>query len=70
MTKEKKKSVIGKAVDLVILKRIFAYVKPYRKNFGLAVFTTIFLAFLSPVRPVLIQYTFTPSILIEPLLYS
>lgn len=58
MTKEKKKSVIGKAVDLVILKRIFAYVKPYKKNFGLAVFTTIFLAFLSPVRPILIQYTF------------
>lgn len=58
MAKEKKKSVIGKAVDVIILRRIFAYVKPYRKNFALAVFTTIFLAFLSPVRPVLIQYTF------------
>ncbi|CAN5327628.1 ABC transporter ATP-binding protein [soil metagenome] len=58
MSKEKKKSVIGKAVDFVILKRIFTYVKPYRRNFRLAVFTTIFLAFVSPVRPVVIQYTF------------
>ncbi len=58
MSKEKKKSVIGKALDLVILKRIFQYVKPYKKTFLFAVFTTITLAFLSPVRPVLIQYTF------------
>src|SRR3954469_22537836 len=58
MSKEKKKSVIGKAVDLVILKRIFQYVKPYRRIFLLAVTTTITLAFLSPLRPVLIQYTF------------
>lgn len=57
MTKEKKKSVAGKAVDLDILKRIFRYVKPYRKNFAFAVCTTVFLAFLSPVRPILIQYT-------------
>ena len=58
MSKEKKKSVIGKALDLVILKRIFSYVKPYRKNFALAVSTTILLALLSPLRPYLIQYTF------------
>lgn len=58
MSVEKKKTVIGKAVDVAILKRIFVYVKPYKKNFALAVATTIFLAFLSPVRPILIQYTF------------
>ncbi len=57
MSVEKKKTVIGKAVDVAILKRIFVYVKPYKKNFVLAVCTTIFLAFLSPVRPILIQYT-------------
>jgi len=55
---KKKNTLTGKAVDLHILKRIFAYVKPYRKNFGLGIFTTITLAFLSPVRPLLIQYTF------------
>jgi ATP-binding cassette subfamily B multidrug efflux pump len=58
MSKEKKKSVIGKAVDLVILKRIFQYVKPYKKTFFLAVSTTITLAFLSPLRPILIQILF------------
>ena len=58
MSKEKKKSVIGKAVDFVILKRIFQYVKPYKKTFFLAVSTTITLAFLSPVRPILIQILF------------
>lgn len=52
----KKKNISGKAVDVVILKRIFAYIKPYRANFALAVCTTITLAFLSPVRPILIQY--------------
>ena len=54
----KRKTIIGKAVDLLILKRIFTYVKPYRKNFALAFTTTIILAFLSPIRPILIQHTF------------
>jgi ATP-binding cassette subfamily B protein len=57
MAKEKRKSVIGKAVDINILKRIFIYVRPHRRNFGMAVTTTILLAFLSPLRPVLVQYT-------------
>jgi len=61
MTVAKKKTIVGRAVDVAILKRIFTYVKPYRKNFALAVCTTIFLAFLSPVRPILIQYTFPLS---------
>lgn len=55
---EKKKSVIGKAVDIQILKRIFKYVRPYRTNFGMAVFTTISLAGISIVRPLLVKFTF------------
>ncbi len=58
MAESKKKSVTGKTVDFIILKRIAAYIKPYRRNFTLAVCTTITLAFLSPIRPYLIQYTF------------
>ncbi len=58
MSKQKKKPVTGKTVDVIILKRIFAYIKPYRKNFILAVCTTITLAFLSPIRPYFVQYTF------------
>lgn len=55
---EKKKIITGKAVDRVIIKRIFSYVKPYWGNFIFAVFTTITLAFFAPVRPYLVQYTF------------
>lgn len=55
---KKKEKIIGKALDLAILKRIFSYVKPYRQNFGFAVFTTVTLALISPLRPYLIQYTF------------
>jgi ATP-binding cassette subfamily B multidrug efflux pump len=57
MSKQRKASVSGKAVDLVILKRIFTYVKPYRKNFYLAITTTITLACLTPLRPYLVKYT-------------
>ena len=62
----KKKTIVGRAVDVAILKRIFTYVKPYRKNFALAVCTTIFLAFLSPVRPILIQYTLDKFVFASP----
>ncbi len=58
MSERAKKNINGKTVDLVILKRIFAYVSPYRKSFALAVCTTITLAVLSPIRPYVIQYTF------------
>lgn len=52
------KKTTGKAVDWKIIKRIFSYVTPYKGNFAIAVFTTITLALLSPIRPYLIQYTF------------
>jgi len=58
MSEQTKKTITGKTVDLLILKRIFGYIKPYRKNFLLAISTTITLAFLSPIRPYLIQHTF------------
>jgi ATP-binding cassette, subfamily B, multidrug efflux pump len=57
MAEASKKKDGGKTFDLVILKRIFAYVVPYRKSFMLAVCITISLALLSPLRPYLIQYT-------------
>ena len=57
MSKQSKTSVSGKAVDFVILRRIFSYVKPYKRNFYFAVLTTITMAALSPLRPYLIKYT-------------
>ncbi|MFH1319458.1 MAG: ABC transporter ATP-binding protein [Bacteroidota bacterium] len=48
----------GKVFDIPLLKRVLVYALPYRRAFFLGLFLTIFLAFLSPVRPWLIQYAF------------
>ncbi len=50
-------SVSGKAFDFSLLKRVVSYVKPYKKWLWSSVALTIIMAFLSPVRPLLIQYT-------------
>ncbi len=50
-------SVTGKAYDFPILKRIFEFIKPYKTPFWFSVFLTIVVAFLSPLRPWLVQYT-------------
>ena len=52
-----KKAVTGKAFDVSILKRIYRFVIPYRKKFIFAAGLTILLAFVAPVRPLLVQYT-------------
>ncbi|MFD2162495.1 ABC transporter ATP-binding protein [Paradesertivirga mongoliensis] len=49
--------VAGKAYDINLLKRVFEYVKPYKKIFTWSVALTIILAILAPLRPLLIQYT-------------
>src|SRR6478672_5980183 len=50
-------SVSGKAVDFPILKRIYSFTLPYKRAFYLSVFLTLLLTFLSPLRPILVQYT-------------
>jgi ATP-binding cassette, subfamily B, multidrug efflux pump len=50
-------TVSGQAVDWNILKRIFSYTKPYRTAFYLSIFLTLFIALISPIRPILVQYT-------------
>ena len=52
-----KKTISGKAFDVSILKRIYAFVTPYKKQFRIAVALTLLIALISPVRPILIQYT-------------
>ncbi len=44
-------------LHLGLLSRIYAMTGPYRNKFWLAVLLTLLLAFLSPLRPVLVQYT-------------
>ena len=55
--------VSGKTFDAPLLRRVLKYVKPYLNIFyGTAIFA-ILIAFLSPARPLLIQYAFDNFIL-------
>jgi ATP-binding cassette subfamily B protein len=55
--------VSGKTFDAPLLKRVLKYIKPYLNIFyGTAIFA-ILIAFLSPARPLLIQYAFDNFIL-------
>ncbi len=47
----------AKIVDFQILKRLFAFIKPYKKRFIFLVFLIILSAVASPALPLLIQYT-------------
>lgn len=46
-----------KKFDIAVLRRVFRYAAPYRKKFYLSVVLAILLAFITPVRPLLIQWT-------------
>lgn len=46
-----------KVIRLSLLKRIFAFAKPYKKKFYISLFLAVFLAVLAPIRPLLIQFT-------------
>ena len=52
---EEKKS--GKIFDLPTLKRLFAFVKPYQKQFYAVIAIIMVSAILSPINPLLIRYT-------------
>lgn len=51
-------SVSGKTFDVPLLKRVLDYVKPYLTIFYGTSLCAILIAFLSPARPLLIQYAF------------
>jgi ATP-binding cassette subfamily B protein len=46
-----------KYFDFSVLKRVFAFVKPYRWRFIISIILAIVLSFFTPVRPFLIQLT-------------
>ncbi|NNC84613.1 MAG: ABC transporter ATP-binding protein, partial [Bacteroidia bacterium] len=48
-------SITGKALDWQLLKRVFQYIKPFKRVFYLTVFLTVVLAVLAPLRPWIIQ---------------
>ena len=55
--------VTGDAFNFSLLKRVMAYVKPYRAIFIWSVVLTILLAAIAPVRPLLVGYTLDRHIL-------
>lgn len=46
-----------KKFDIAVLRRVFGYAAPYKRKFYLSVALAILLAFITPVRPFLIQLT-------------
>lgn len=55
--------VTGDAFNFSLLKRVMAYVRPYRAIFIWSVLLTILLAAIAPVRPMLVGYTLDQHIL-------
>lgn len=52
-----KETVSGNIIDLKVLRRLFAFAKPYIGKFYMLVILTVLLALLTPARPYLIQIT-------------
>ena len=46
-----------KKFDIAVLRRVFRYASPYKKKFYLSITLAILLAVLTPVRPLLVQWT-------------
>lgn len=51
-----------KIFDISLLRRVFTFAAPYRKKFYLSLILSVVLAFMSPIRPLLIQLTINHGI--------
>lgn len=47
----------GNIIDLKVLRRLMKFVAPYKGRFYFLIFLTVMIGFLSPLRPLLIQWT-------------
>ncbi len=54
---EKEKVSSGNIIDFKVVKRIMQFVSPYKGRFYMVVVLTFLLGVLTPIRPLLIQYT-------------
>ena len=59
------KSKTGKAIDFKLLKRVLLFARPYRKILFLVITFSILLSFLSPLRPLLINYAVDNFIILK-----
>lgn len=51
-----KEQISGKIIDLKILGRLYAYIRPYSVQFYWLVFLTIAIGILTPIRPMLVSW--------------
>jgi ATP-binding cassette subfamily B multidrug efflux pump len=54
---EKEAVSSGNIIDFKVLKRLMKYVKPYKGRFYFLVFLTFFIGVISPLRPLIVQWT-------------
>ncbi|MBX2965154.1 MAG: ABC transporter ATP-binding protein [Cyclobacteriaceae bacterium] len=54
---EKEQVSSGNIIDFRVLRRIMRFVKPYKSRFFFLIFLTLAIGLLSPLRPLLIQWT-------------
>ena len=55
----------GNIIDFILLKRVVSFAKPYKFQFIMAAVAAIFLSFLGPIRPLLINYAIDNYIIIQ-----
>src|SRR5690606_29190340 len=54
---EKEQVSSGNIIDFKVLRRIMRFVKPYKSRFYFLIFLTLAIGILTPLRPLLIQWT-------------
>jgi ATP-binding cassette subfamily B multidrug efflux pump len=54
---EKEQVSSGNIIDFRVLRRLMVFVQPYKSRFYFLIFLTLIVGVLSPLRPLLIQYT-------------
>jgi ATP-binding cassette subfamily B multidrug efflux pump len=54
---EKEKTINGNIIDFKVLQRLFAFAKPYLRQFWILIVLTVGVASLGPLRPLIIQMT-------------
>jgi len=61
---QKSKGTTGNVIDLILLKRVMEFAKPYKVQFIIAALSAILLSVLGPARPMLINYAIDNFIVI------
>ena len=55
----------GKAIDFKLLKRVLTFARPYKKVLFLVIIFSVLLSFLSPLRPLIINFAVDNFIILQ-----